>query len=95
VTSDYLVNSVTASNIQAYLYVKNSIDGPDIRTAETHQNWTSSVMQTNTMFPIVGRYTNTSNGIKYIRVDVCNNTHNILTVYGNTSTWLKITEIGM
>jgi hypothetical protein len=93
--TDYFVNSVNNSNIQAYLYVKNNISDPDIRNAETHQNWTNSVMQTNTIFPIVGRHTNTIGGIIYIRVDVYNSSNNILTVYGNKSTWLKITEIGL
>jgi len=47
------------------------------------------------IFPIVGRYTNTDTTAKTIRVDVYNNTDSdTVNIQSNSSTWLKITEIG-
>jgi hypothetical protein len=79
--------------IEAYLYVVN----PN-RIAATLQKWVNSiggVMRSGTIFPIVGRYTNTDLTAKEISVDVFNNTDvDTVSVNADSSTWLKITEIG-
>ena len=81
--------------IYAYLYSYDSIDN---RIGTTYQKWMNGAgggTRSGTLFPIVGRYTNTDTNSKTIRVDINNNGSNDqLTVNGDNSTWLKITEIG-
>jgi len=80
--------------IYAYLY---SHDANDNRIGTTYQRWIAANgggTRSGTLFPIVGRYTNTNKNAKIIRVDINNNSNDILTVNGDNSTWLKITEIG-
>ena len=50
-------------------------------------------VRTSIMFPIVGRYTNSSITPKSISVRIISLCDDVITVKGDTSTWLKITEI--
>jgi len=84
-----------SDNISAFAYVN---DGTDNRVGETYQQWNNAQgggTRSGTMFPIVGRYSNTNKTAKTIRVDVFNNTDvDTMTVTGNDiMTFLKITEI--
>ncbi len=81
---------------EAYLYVN---DPTESRISQTFQQWTGTDTNTTgtgtrsgTIFPIVGRYTNTNTTVKTIRVDVHTSTDTI-NFNGDNSTWLKITEI--
>lgn len=96
----YRVNGNGTDSAEAYLYVKENESDPDIRISSTYQQWTGTTIDTTgtgtrsgTMLPIVGRYRNTNLNPKIIRVDVFTSTDTI-TVQGDNSTWLKITEIG-
>ena len=92
--SIYFLNGSGADSIDGYLYVtdvsKNTI-------SHTYQQWANSAgggTRSGTMFPIVGRYTNTSVTAKSISVEVQNVTDSdTVEVAGDISTWLKITEI--
>jgi len=79
---------------EAYGYLK--VDSG--RISQTYQKWISAAgggTRSGTMFPIVGRYTNTNTNAKPIAVDVYNATDtDTVLVKGDISTWLKITEIG-
>lgn len=83
-------------SIQAYLYSTDVIN--DNRIGQTIQTWYNDVgggTRSGTIFPILGRYTNSNTTSKEIRVDVFTNTDaDILTINSDISTWLKITEIG-
>jgi hypothetical protein len=89
----YTVAGSGSDTVWAYLYI-NGID----RSGETRQTWNNSSgggTRSGTIFPIVGRYTNTGVTGLAIRVDVYNGTDaDTVTVYGDIGTWLKITEIG-
>jgi len=89
----YTVAGGGSDTVWAYLYI-NGID----RSGETRQTWNNTSgggTRSGTIFPIVGRYTNTDVTGLAIRVDVYNGTDaDNLTVYGDIGTWLKITEIG-
>lgn len=86
-------DTIEDDTIEAYLYVVN----PN-RIAATFQKWiggTGGGTRSGTIFPIVGRYTNTDLTAKAISVDVFNNTDvDTISVNADNSTWLKITEIG-
>jgi cytoskeletal protein CcmA (bactofilin family) len=91
------IYSLIGSNldeIYAYLYADNT----DNRIGITYQKWINGSgggTRSGTIFPIVGRYTNTDKTAKTIRVDVFNNTDtDTINVNSDNSTWLKITEIG-
>jgi hypothetical protein len=65
--------------------------------SSTYQHWIDAAgggSRSGAIFPIVGRYTNSSTSPKPISVNVINSTDDIVTVQSNNSTWLKITEIG-
>lgn len=77
------------------MFAKMYVSGGEI--SSTYQHWIDAAgggSRSGAIFPIVGRYTNTSTSPKTIRVDVINLTDDTVTVQGNNSTWLKITEIG-
>ena len=90
----YLFGGSDSDEIYAYLYVN---DGVDNVISTTYQHWLNGAgggSRSGTIFPIVGRYTNTNMVAKQIHVNVYNHTDDILTIQSNNSTWLKITEIG-
>jgi len=93
--SGYSLGGSGDDQAQAYLYAN---DGTDNRIGSTLQSWVNSLgggTRSGALFPIIGRYTNTTLAAKTIRVDVFNNTiGDPITVRGDNSTWLKITEIG-
>jgi len=65
--------------------------------SRTFQHWLNALgggSRSGTIFPIVGRYENSNTNNKLIRVLIRNKTDDELTVHGDNSTWLKITEIG-
>jgi len=71
------------------------VSGDEI--SSTYQRWLNEIgggTRSGTIFPIVGRYTNSSTSAKIIRVDVTSTVDDTITVRGNNSTWLKITEVG-
>lgn len=90
----YVLNGSGADSIDGYLYVT---DGSKNTISHTYQQWNNSAgggTRSGTMFPIVGRYTNTSVTAKSISVEVQNATDaDTVEVAGDMSTWLKITEI--
>ena len=66
-----------------------------VQISYTYQNFhPTDGLRTSIMFPIVGRYTNSSTTAKSIQVKIISATDDVITVKGDTSTWLKITEIG-
>ena len=66
-----------------------------LQISYTYQNFhPTDGLRTSIMFPIVGRYTNSSTTAKSIQVKIISATDDVITVKGDTSTWLKITEIG-
>ena len=93
--SIYFLNGSGVDTIDGYLYVT---DGTGKHTqSHTYQQWQAGAgggTRSGTMFPIVGRYTNTSVTAKSISVEVENHTDaDTVEVAGDISTWLKITEI--
>jgi hypothetical protein len=85
-----------ADNLKAFAIVN---DGANNTVGETYQQWVEAQgggTRSGTIFPIVGRYSNTNKTAKTIRVEVQNNTDaDTLTITGNDiMTFLKITEIG-
>lgn len=90
----YFLNGSGADSIDAYIHVtdvsKNTI-------SHTYQQWANGAgggTRSGTIFPIVGRYTNTSVTAKSISVEIQNVTDaDTVEVAGDISTWLKITEI--
>jgi cytoskeletal protein CcmA (bactofilin family) len=90
--TEYKLNGGTNDDIEAFVYV----DG--VSYGESWQWWLNAAgggTRSSVMFPIVARYTNTNTTAKSIVVKVYNHTDaDTVTVSGNTSTWLKITEIG-
>jgi hypothetical protein len=61
------------------------------------QSWTNNPgggTRSGVLFPVTGRYTNAGTDAKSIQIKARSGTSNdTLTIYGDTSTWLKITEI--
>jgi len=89
--SIYTFGGSNGDEMSAKMYVA----GGEI--SSTYQHWVDGPgggSRSSAIFPIVGRYTNSSTSSKTIRVDVINSTDDIVTVQSNNSTWLKITEIG-
>jgi len=77
------------------MFAKMYVAGGEI--SSTYQHWIDAAgggSRSGVIFPIVGRYSNSSTSAKTIRVDIYNHTDDTLTVQSNNSTWLKITEIG-
>lgn len=71
------------------------VNGGTISTS--YQQWLDGPgggCRSGVIFPIVGRYTNSTISAKTIRVYINNKTDDTVTVNYNNSTWLKITEIG-
>jgi hypothetical protein len=82
-----------------YLYAYIDVSGD--RISSTYQQWVnpadlnSNGNRSSVLFPIVGRYTNFDTRSKSIQVKIdLTRTDDTFTVYGDNSTWLKITEIG-
>jgi hypothetical protein len=91
----YYLDGSLGDSIDAYINVDDALGTQEI--THTYQVWlntTGGGSRSGTMFPITARYTNTTNVAKTIRVTVFNNSDDNLTVEGNYSSWLKITEIG-
>ena len=68
-----------------------------LQLSTTYQHWLNGAgggSRSGTIFPIVGRYENSTISAKTIRVYINNKTDDPLIVIANNSTWLKITEIG-
>jgi hypothetical protein len=87
----YTFGGANGDDMSAKMYVS----GGEI--SSTYQHWIDGAgggSRSGAIFPIVGRYTNSSIASKPIRVDVINSTNDTVTVQSNNSTWLKITEIG-
>lgn len=80
----------------AYLNVNDGVTAT--RISQTYQGWVNSQgggTRSGVLFPLNGRYTNTTTAAKTITVDLYNNTDaDPITVNSDISTWLKITEIG-
>lgn len=79
-------------NASAQLWVDSS------QLAYTYQHWTSASgggTRSGVIFPIVGKYVNSSTSQKQIIVKLYNGTDtDPITIYKDSSCWLKITEIG-
>lgn len=87
----YTFGGSNSDDMIAKMYVS------DGEISSTYQHWIGSEgggSRSGTIFPIVGRYTNTNTSAKIIRVDVINSTDDTVNVRSNNSTWLKITEVG-
>jgi len=87
----YTFGGSNGDDMSAKMYVS------DGEISSTYQHWIDGAgggSRSGAIFPIVGRYTNSSTTSKPIRVDVINSTNDTVTVQSNNSTWLKITEIG-
>jgi hypothetical protein len=82
---------------QAYAYL-NVNDGTGHRISYSYQKWLNTQGggdRSSILFPLIGRYTNTNTASKLISVDLYNGTDaDPITVNSDTSTWLKITEVG-
>ena len=88
------IYTVGGSNSDA-LNARLIVDSGEI--SSTYQQWINGAgggSRSGAIFPIVGRYTNTTTSAKTIKVYLNNNTDDTVTVNGDNSTWLKITEIG-
>jgi hypothetical protein len=83
-----LGGSASTDSVQAGIFVN------DVQYSYSYQNFDPSGVRTGMMFPVVGRYTNTSTAAKSISVRIISLSDDVITVKGDTSTWLKITEIG-
>ena len=90
--SNYSLGGNGNEIVEAYIYINNNMIG------KTTQRWLDEFgggTRSRTIFPILGRYTNSDITSKQIRVDInANNTDDDVDVYSDISTWLKITEIG-
>lgn len=91
----YALGGSGLDEMLSYLYVN---DGNDNQISFAYQKWVNGQgggTRSGTIFPIIGRYTNTNKTAKQIRVDVYNHTDSDpVTIYSSESTWLRITEIG-
>jgi len=87
--SNYSLTGDGHDIIEAYIYVDNNLIG------KTKQSWVDGTgTRSGTIFPILGRYTNSNMTSKVIRVDInANNSDDDVDVDSDISTWLKITEI--
>ena len=90
--SNYSLGGNGNEIVEAYIYINNNM------ICKTTQRWLDEFgggTRSRTIFPILGRYTNSDITSKQIRVDInANNTDDDVDVYSDISTWLKITEIG-
>jgi hypothetical protein len=87
--SKFELGGSNIDSAQAGIFVDN------VQYSYTFQNFNpADGVRTPMMFPIVGRYTNSSTASKTITVKIISATDDVITVKGDTSTWLKITEIG-
>jgi hypothetical protein len=82
----------------AYTYL-NVYDGTTfLRISQNYQKWVNSSgggTRSGVLFPLIGRYTNTTTSAKTISVGLYNSASgDPITVDSDVSTWLKITEIG-
>jgi hypothetical protein len=87
--SNYSLTGSGDDIIEAYIYMNNNMIG------KTKQSWVDGTgTRSGTIFPILGRYTNSDITSKEIRVDInANNSNDDVDVDSDISTWLKITEI--
>ena len=90
--TSYSVIGGSGDNASAQLWV----DGSQI--SYTNQYWNNGPgggTRSGVMFPIVGKYVNSSTSQKQINIKVQNNTDaDPITINKDSSCWLKITEIG-
>jgi hypothetical protein len=84
----YTVGGSYGNSLNARLRV----DAEEIST--TYQLCMDGQSISGAIFPIVGRYQNLSLSTKTIGVYLFNDTYETVTINGDNSTWLKITEIG-
>ena len=87
----YKFGGLNGDEMSAKMYVSG------VEISSTYQHWIDAAgggSRSSSIFPIVGRYTNSDISDKIIRVDLINSTDDTVTVQSNNSTWLKITEIG-
>ena len=87
--SNYSLTGSGDDIIEAYIYMNNNMIG------KTKQSWVDGTgTRSGTIFPILGRYTNSDITSKEIRVDInANDSNDDVDVDSDISTWLKITEI--
>ena len=89
--SNYSLTGSGDDIIESYIYMNNNMIG------KTKQSWVDGTgTRSGTIFPILGRYTNSDITSKQIRVDInANNSDDDVDVDvdSDISTWLKITEI--
>lgn len=84
--TDYSITGSGSDGMNSQLF----IGGSAISVNESNTNGRAGAM-----FPIFGKYTNNSLTQKNIEIRVYNGTDSdVLTVYRNSSTWLKVTEVG-
>ena len=90
--SRYYVVGGSGDSATAQLWV----DGSQI--SYTNQNWNFAEgggTRSGVMFPIIGKYVNSSTSQKQINIKIINNTDvDGITIYKDSSCWLKITELG-
>ena len=90
--TSYSVIGGSGDSASAQLWV----DGSQI--SYTNQYWNNASgggTRSGVIFPIVGKYVNSSTSQKQINIKVQNNTDvDTITIYKDSSCWLKITEIG-
>ena len=90
----YTVTGSSGDNASAELWVDSS------NISNTYQMWTGTEgggggTRSGVIFPIVGKYINSSLSQKTIKIRVYNGTDtDSITVYRDNSCWLKVTEIG-
>jgi hypothetical protein len=99
-TSYLIVEYVTAYNVpgsggQDEWYSQLTVNNTEIGYVK--QSWTNAAgggTRSGVLFPVTGRYTNSGTDAKSIQIKARSGTSNdSLTIYGDASTWLKITEI--
>lgn len=76
-------------------YSQITVNGGEI--GYVRQSWNSEAgggTRSGVLFPVMGRYTNTNTEAKVIQIRARSGASNdMLTIFGDTSSWLKITEI--
>ena len=86
--SKFDIDDSDSDSAQAGIFVEGT------QISYTYQNFHPiDGVRTSIMFPIVGRYTNSSTEAKSISVRIISLCDDEIIVKGDTSTWLKITEI--
>ena len=92
--SDNIGNNHISSTLQKWFGAITTVpqNAPDVGGYSVN---TGAGTRSGTMFPIVGKYINSNIGKKTISIKVdTTGTDDTVTIQGNNSTWLKITEIG-